>query len=498
MAGVTVYDRHTLRSTTTDQNGYYELPVTPQSQIVVSKLDYRDTVLQVSSQTPRFVKLDLYPDSLPQPRPASLRDQVNRTSYALEEFFLKTSQQLSALNVQDSLHRRFQFSLLPNVGTNQRLSGSVTNDISINLLAGYSRGNRVLELAGLGNLTRENMTGLQAAGVFNNLRGNAAGFQAAGVYNYVGDTLTGVQAAGVVNVAGYGHKAAFQAAGALNLVPRGRFGIQVAGAANLADTITAFQAAGAWNSARVFLNGAQVAGAINHAGRADAGTQFAGLTNSVGRGVIRAQVAGLGNVADTLNGIQVAGLFNRARCLRGTQIGVINFAGVNRGTQIGLLNFSRQGGYMAVEASVNDLLWANLAFHSGTRRLYVTLTAGVDSAAIGDRTLWAFGVGVGTRTRLAARLGLSADLVHRHLNEGGFDNAVREWEQLAVALQLRIAGGLYLSGGPTFNLLITDPDDADSPGFRSRTVKKNVLPGDAADGWLSGWWGWTAGVKWAF
>ena len=53
----TIYDRQTLKSTITDENGYYELPVTPKSEIVVSKLAYRDTIVQVTSQSPRFIKI---------------------------------------------------------------------------------------------------------------------------------------------------------------------------------------------------------------------------------------------------------------------------------------------------------------------------------------------------------------------------------------------------------------------------------------------------------
>lgn len=498
MSNVTVYDRQTLRSTTTDSSGYYELPVSSKSEIVISKLDYRDTVLQVTSQTPRFVKLELVADSLPQKNRPSFRQQVNRASYFLEDFFVKTSQELAALNVEDSLHRRFQISFVPGIGTNHRLSGSVINDFSVNILAGYSRGNRILEVAGLGNITREDMTGVQAAGVFNNLRGNASGLQAAGIYNFVGDTLHGVQMSGAVNVARYGRGASMQAAGLLNLVPHGSFAVQIAGAANQADTLSALQSAGVWNGAGTFLDGVQISGVSNHARRADATAQFAGLTNSFKNGKMQVQIAGLANVADTLEGVQIAGLFNRARHLRGVQIGLINVAKENDGVQIGLLNFSNRGGYVAIEASANDVLRANLSFKSGVPGFYVILSGGLDSIPITDQTLWAFGGGIGARARLAPWCGLHFDLVHRHVSEGYFDDAVQEWEQLALGLDLRIAGGLHLSGGPTFNLFIADPVEPESSAVRARVVGNNVLPADAGDGWLSGWWGWTAGVKWRF
>jgi len=67
-----------------------------------------------------------------------------------------------------------------------------------------------------------------------------------------------------------------------------------------------------------------------------------------------------------------------------------------------------------------------------------------------------------------------------------------------MGLDLRVAGGLHLFGGPTFNLLITDPADPSSAALRAQAVKKNLLPADAGDGWLAGGWGWTAGLRWRF
>ncbi|MBK9335039.1 MAG: hypothetical protein IPM98_00060 [Lewinellaceae bacterium] len=492
----TIYDRQTLRSTTTDGNGFYQLPVSPRSEVVISKLDYQDTVLFVTSQTPRFVKLELLPDSvLPGQSSLSLRKQIARNSYALERFFVKTSQRMADLNVQDSLHRRFQISFLPGIGTNHRLSGHVVNDWSVNILAGYSRGNRMAELAGIGNLTRENMTGLQAAGVFNNLRGNATGAQMAGVYNFVGDTMRGFQAAGVVNMAGYGQ--GVQAAGVLNLVPNGRFAVQAAGVANVADTVTAAQVAGVWNGANV-LYGAQVSGVSSHAQRVENGVQVAGVTNSVGSGAMQVQIAGVGNVADTLVGTQVAGLFNYAKRLHGVQIGVVNIARENKGLQLGLLNLSKAGGYLALEGSANDILPANLTFKSGRPGFHIALTAGLKPDSTADRSLWAYGAGVGACARFNRWSGLTFDLLLRHLNEGDHDDRWQEWAQFSLALDLRLAGGLHLGFGPSLNMFASDPEVPQSKALHTRVVRRNVLFEKNYDGWLSGWVGWTAAVRWVF
>ena len=496
ISNATVYDRQTLRSTTSDSSGFYQLDVTSRSEVVISRLDYRDTVFQITSQSPRFAHLELVPESaFPEPAAPSLRKRFAHTSYALERFFVNTSQRFTALNVQDSLHRRFQISFVPGIGTNHRLSGSVVNDWSVNILAGYSRGNRIAEFGGIGNITREDMTGLQAAGVFNNLGGNATGAQLAGVYNFTGDTLRGFQASGVVNVAGYGQ--GVQAAGVLNLASHGYFPVQASGVVNIADSATV-QAAGVWNQANR-LSGLQASGVSNHARTAENAVQLAGLTNTTGSGSrMQVQIAGLANVADTLVSAQVSGFYNHARRLHGVQIGIVNYARENRGLQLGLVNLSKEGGYLALEASINDVLPANLTFKSGSPGFYISLLAGAKPDSSTQQTLWGYGLGVGTRAQFGTWGGLSFDLNFRHLNEGSHDEHWQEWAQFALGLDLRIAGGLHLSGGPTMNVFVSDPAVAESNALRERVVRRNILFENEGDGWVSGWIGWTAGLRWVF
>ncbi|TNE58011.1 MAG: hypothetical protein EP344_10570 [Bacteroidetes bacterium] len=463
MADVTVYDRKTLRSTTTNKHGFYELQVEDRSEVVVSKLAYHDTVLQVTSQTPRLVKLDLYVDTLKRPYKPGFREELNTVAAELEDFFVRSSQKVSTLNVRDSLHRYAQVSLLPGLGTNHRLSGNVINDYSLNILAGYSRGNRVLEVAGLGNITREDVTGLQAAGLFNivgdnltgvqtaglfnNIGNNMTGAQAAGIYNFARDTVYGGQFAGIGNYAGYVGQAAIQAAGILNLAPKGKYT-----------------------------------------------TQFAGILNHAHTGVY--QVAGIGNTADTLYGLQVAGVFNRGGLVKGVQIGLINFAREIRGAQIGLVNLSQTGGYVVLEYSANDVLTVNAAFKSGVPAFYTILTAGMDPESPAENRFWTFGGGFGARMRLANWAGLSFDLIHRHLNEGAHLNEWQEWTQVAPAFDLTFGKHFSIAGGPTANLFLADPDRPGSIPIRDRVVTNDQLtPGQNADGWLSAWWGWTAGVR---
>jgi hypothetical protein len=481
----TIYDRQTLKSTTTDENGYYELPVTPRSELVVSKLAYRDTVLQVTSQSPRFIKLEIKLDSLPPEKEdawTSIQNDLARAPRDLGKFFNVSAQKFNELNVHDdTLHRHFQLSFLPNIGTNFKMSSSVTNDLSINILAGYSNGNRYAEFGGLGNITRGDITGVQAAGIFNEVSGNVTGVQASGFYNRAGGNFEGVQAAGFMNVAHQAKGVGVQAAGFFNVVPQGEFTAQAAGFFNHADSITVVQAAGFYNYARHSC-GVQAAGFINISNHADAKVQAAGFSNinrtgkinvqaagfsNVGDTINGAQVAGFMNVADTVNGAQVSGFINRANHLKGVQIGIINTAKEIDGVQIGLLNLSRRGGYIAIEASANEIHWTNVALKTGTRYFYTIFTAGISpSSGTETEDRWSYGVGVGTFVGYQRRISGTFDLIHRHISAGEFDDVVQEWEQFAPALNVRLGRKVSFAAGPTANLLIA----------RSKVFQDNIVP----------------------
>lgn len=91
------------------------------------------------------------------------------------KIFVSRPQRINAQNVNDSLNRKFQLSILPFLGTNRLLSGSIKNDYSVNILMGYSGGVRKLEVGGIVNGVRQNMKGLQVAGVGNIVGGIVAG-----------------------------------------------------------------------------------------------------------------------------------------------------------------------------------------------------------------------------------------------------------------------------------------------------------------------------------
>lgn len=504
----TVYDRKSLRATQTDKNGYYELKVGKDAQVVISKLAYRDTVLLVSPQNPRVAEIDLQLAPQTPPTSPTLRKEWALLSVRMERYFTTTLQRVNAMNVNGDLQKPFQFSILPNIGTNRLLGPNISNSVSLNATVGYSGGSRALEIGGIGNIDRYSARGVQIAGGFNGVGGEVSGVQLAGVLNHAGDTLRGMQIAGMLNIAKTASWSG-QAAGMVNVAGNGRMLFQAAGVSNVADSLYALQVSALTNHTFGYFQGIQVAGLVNTASHSKAALQFAGLVNIASHGSAQLQATTLLNVGDTVHGIQAAGMVNVARKVNGLQIGLINVARkanglqiglVNRaktinGMQIGLLNFARRGGYNIAEGGTNDVTTWHAAYKSGTGALYTIFTAGLRPDT--SRQLWTYGVGLGTRLRLSRHAAFTLEGIHRHVNFGTSHNSFRqEWSQGLLSLELKIAGGLALAAGVSANAVFGDENN---PSFVEN--RPNIVPKapwrtiDYGDARFSGWLGWSLSVR---
>lgn len=491
----TVYDQKSLRATKTDENGYYELKVAPNAQVVVSKLAYRDTIFQVSSQSAKVTEIDLRLAPAVAPVPNTLRqDWALFSAVQLERYFASALQQVNALNVKKSLHRRFQLSLFPSVGTNQLLSPNVENDISVNLTVGYAKGSSILEVGGIGNIDRGKMAGFQVAGVFNEVGGNTAGLQVAGFLNHTGDTLRGLQVAGALNIAKTANWSG-QAAGLVNVAGNGKMLFQAAGFSNVADSLFALQVAAVSNHTFGYFQGLQVAGIINTARRSKAALQVAGLLNVDRHGSAQLQVAGLANIGDTLQGIQATSLLNYAKKVSGIQIGLINRAREIHGLQIGLLNFSRRGGYVVGEVSTNDVATGNIAYKAGTDALYTIVTGGLRPDT--SERLWVYGLGLGMRLRLSRWSAFTVDAIHRHVNIGtAHNNFMQEWSQGVLNLELKLGRSMALALGVSANAVFGDETNPAFETNRGKIVPKAPYQTlDFGDARYSGWIGWNLALR---
>jgi hypothetical protein len=232
LKNVSVYDPISLSSTVTDSYGYFQIKVDQPSgeeiKLAVSKLNYTDTVVAVTMDRRELLSIKLREKA---DKMNVLADSVRQKIKRFWKTKVLTRQAANMENIQDTLYRKFQFSVFPFVGTNHKLSGNVINDYSYNIYGGYSLGVEKLEIGGLFNIVRGDVNGAQFAGIFNSVGGKMKTFQMAGILNMNRDSVSGYQFAGLINLNGNSSSKP-SVAGLLNLTYRDSRGSHVAGLGN--------------------------------------------------------------------------------------------------------------------------------------------------------------------------------------------------------------------------------------------------------------------------
>lgn len=291
-----IYEPGTLVSTVSNQYGYYKIRLPAKSEklhLEIRKEAYSGRSVAISDRRDAFLTIALAPDTVrplapptpringrpdsiakvpsrieipvivraePPPAPDTLipNQKKERQKVPLKQslltirdglvYALSTAKQaIHTENIGDTLYRPFQASLLPFIGTNQQLSGNVINDVSVNLLAGYSLGVTRLEL-GLGfNVVRWDVNGLQAAGIANLVGRDVKGLQASGIANMAIGSVNGVQLAGFVNLTAEDFRGLQLSA--VNVTGRDLHGWQLGSALNVARTVQRGHQVGLFNYA---------------------------------------------------------------------------------------------------------------------------------------------------------------------------------------------------------------------------------------------------------
>ena len=162
-------------------------------------LESKPIIQQIAPPFPDITDQNLFPTS-PIIDSTLYENRWDEFKKKVGKVFVSRSQRINAQNVDDSLSRNFQVSLLPFLGTNRLLSGSINNDYSLNLLMGYSGGVRKLEVGGILNGVRNDVQGLQVAGVGNIVGGSVVGGQVSSIFNIAGYLNNGIQLSSGFNV----------------------------------------------------------------------------------------------------------------------------------------------------------------------------------------------------------------------------------------------------------------------------------------------------------
>lgn len=340
--------------------------------------------------------------------------------------------------------RPFQVSLVPGFGTSKGPKEGYINRFSLNILVGYEHGLNGAEFGGFYNINKSNIRGAQFAGFGNTVGGNVQGAQFSGFLNTAHGKVTGVQSAGF-----------------FNLATKEVQGAQLAGYINLADSIH--------------------------------GAQAAGLVNMSLNGVKGAQLSGLGNWAKNVNGVQVAGLVNKAKHVKGTQVGLINIADtVENGVTVGLINIVKKG-KMQFAIENNEVIDFNVAFRSGTNRLYSVLFLGAQTK---DDYLWTYGAGFGTEFKLKKNWNSNVELTTQSINpKEDYYEELNLLNRLSWNFGYQFANHLSFSVGPVLNVYVTEVYDQETGQYGNDIDLGNLYNETFSGTNVKMWVGYNVSVK---
>ncbi len=404
---------------------------------------------------------------------------------------------------REIIHRGFSASLWPGMSTNRNLEERVVSDVSLNLTIGRNHGVSGLEVGYIGNwnlgdvkgvqlagglnLVEGNLNALQVSTFVNRVNGNVRGLQASSMLNSVGGHLDGAQVGYVLNILSGGGRG-LQAGTLLNVAGRRFEGAQLAALVNTAQSIDGLQAAGLWNHMHDPARACQIGGIGNMAGALEG-----------------AQLGGVFGYAGELRGLQLA-LVNFARAAEGAQIGVVNVAGSVRGTQIGVVNAARrvdgapvgivnliQHGRQNLAVWTADTGDAMLGVKLGNERAYSVLCCGTEQ--VGGRRHYA-GLGLGLHVPVRHRAFGTFDLLSQYIFEEKDPAQEAPNEDLHMLHLARLGLGWQVSprfavvGGPTVNVYTSGRQDgADLVGSHTWHSERS------GDTWVSVWPGFFLAIQ---
>jgi hypothetical protein len=432
-----------------------------------------DSLNQTDKSTSKTVKANIYKLLY------SIQNEITRIGDTLKVHNeRKKKTDVQTYDSTGYVYRPIEVSFVTPLGTNGKEGAKTVNNVSLNIIGGYSAG----------------LEGVEASSVFNIENDYMHGSQFSGVVNSVHNDVTGTQMAGVMNLNG-GHTNGLQLAGLINIVNDSLKGLQGAGFANIVKGRTkGTQLAGFMNSVGERMQGTQFAGFSNMIHDSAEAVQVAGALNITSGKITGFQAAGLGNIAGgDVNGTQVSGLFNIAKKVKGSQIGIINIADSVTGAQIGILSFSRKG-YRRVELSGSELLYGNVAYKMGTKKFYNIFSVG--ARVSGQQYAWGLGLGFGTSFDLHRNASLSIDAVCNQINENEFwtKNNLNLLNQLKLTAGLRIWGNNELFAGPVWSVMVSNTLNKDG------TIGTQLAPWSSYQGLSGGtmvrmWPGFNVGLR---
>jgi len=497
----TVYDLNKLESALSDSMGQFRIKVTPRADYIglgISRKEYLDTIIYIRPTEKNNININLKrkEEHLERMMPKGINPLAynNVDNLSIVKDIVSEEMMIHANNIDISENSIGQISILPNIGTNMKISGAMVNRVSVNLFAGYSGGVRGVEMggfiniiknnvegvqmAGFGNITGKNTNGVQMAGFFNNNRGKVKGLQMAGFSNTGFDTIQGVQLAGFCNILN-GNMNGLQLSGFTNIVTKDVEAIQITGFTNLALGN---------------CKGMQMAGFANYVERNNSGLQVSGFSNVVMQNNKGSQIAGFANYTrGDQDGAQISGFLNYAKRVNGFRFAAINVADTVSGLSIGLINFVRKG-YFAFGSSYDEISAGNLTFMMGSYKFYNIF--GIMKRLAPNSETWGITYGVGGIFRARKKVFYNIDFIDTQFFQyKKIERKDCSKMQLATNINIRLYKKLSINAGPTLNTFMTDNLDTALQDYVTDIAPHIFYDDRFLSVRFQMWFGWTAGLK---
>jgi len=468
----TVYEVEGRRNVLTDKEGFFSMRLPRDKEnygISFSKRGYLDTIIVVNQPVDEHLCVILKelnkPRCIIQPKEGSveLQDIHQRQ---LVNLFVPEESRIMSDNLYLDENRMLHLPFVPYIGTNRKISGSIVNDLSLNIIAGYSAGVEFAELGGFLNIDRGNVKGVQISGCGNIVGKETRGVQMSGFFNLNAGSVRGVQVAGFSNVVG-DTLTGMQFSGFNNMLRGKMKGHQISGFSNLTlGSVDGFQVAGGINIAKDDVRMTQLS-CIGNFGGNIGGVQASGLLNIAYGDVGSAQISGLANYARSVNGLQLSGLINISRCknkgaqiasllnyadtVNGLQLALVNISDtVVSGTPVGLLSAVRRG-FQILEFSADETFLASIALKTGVPHFYNIFKA----SGVGKANTVSFSYGIGTRMQLSRSF--SADLDFTSGAVLDYSNSMRYMgllNRFSPVIDFKPVKSFSLFAGPSVNLYV--------------------------------------------
>jgi len=504
IANASVYNIGGKESGLTDKEGNFSLTLTPKEDILsisINKQSFHDTIIFIKSAEKNRLYVPLKPKqktikTITSITASNLRVPAIEKNTLVNTFVL-TDMITHSNNINFNKLRPAQISFLPFLGTNLKLSGSIVNKFSLNILCGYSYGVdgveigsllninkndvRGIQISGLGNITGRNTKGIQIAGFFNHNLGKFKGIQISGYYNYVIDTIQGAQISGFVNDCG----------GVCE-------GLQLAGFVNISkndEDQNQFRDFSAMPIVK--FKKVQISGFTNVTSGIQNGVQMTGFANITRGSACGFQLAGYANfVSQDFTGIQVSGLINYAKKVRGSQIGIINIADTISGVALGLLNFVRKG-FRQLSLWADETGSANLNYSFGTNKFYTIL--GISDHHFFYPYAWGGTFGFGSLFMPKYRFNFNINLTYSELNIGKFwEKNKSQLYRFALDLNFRISKHFNVFAGSSFNVFDSNSKNPESKEYKQNNLLSISIEENGDTENISCWIGASLGLKYIF